>query len=90
VQLAYAIGMAHPLSIMVDTFGTGEIPDAKISKLVDEVFDLRPGLIIKELKLRRPLYRQVAAYGHFGRPGLDLPWEKTDKAGELKKKASRL
>ena len=90
VQLAYAIGIAHPLSIMVDTFGTGEIPDAKIAKIVDEVFDLRPGLIIKELKLRRPLYRQVAAYGHFGRPDLDLPWEKTDKAAELKKKASRL
>ncbi|MFH1576141.1 MAG: methionine adenosyltransferase [Candidatus Margulisiibacteriota bacterium] len=90
VQLAYAIGIAHPLSIMVDTFGTGEIPDAKISKLVDEVFDLRPGLIIKHLKLRRPLYKQVAAYGHFGRLDLDLPWEKTDKATELKKKASRL
>ena len=89
VQLAYAIGMARPLSIMVDTFGTGEIPDSKIAKLVEESFDLRPGLIIKHLKLRRPLYRQVAAYGHFGRPELDLPWENTDKAKELKKKASR-
>jgi S-adenosylmethionine synthetase len=90
VQLAYAIGIARPLSIMIDTFGTGEIPDTKIAKLVDEVFDLRPGMIIKQLKLRRPLYKQVAAYGHFGRPELDLPWEKTDKAGELKKRASRL
>ena len=90
VQLAYAIGIAHPLSIMVDTFGTGEIPDNKIAKIVDEVFDLRPGLIIKHLNLRRPIYKQVAAYGHFGRLDLDLPWEKTDKASELKKKASRL
>jgi S-adenosylmethionine synthetase len=90
VQLAYAIGIARPLSIMVDTFGTGEIPDNKIAKVVDEVFDLRPGMIIKHMKLRRPLYKQVAAYGHFGRLDLDLPWEKTDKAGELKKKASRL
>jgi S-adenosylmethionine synthetase len=90
VQIAYAIGIARPLSVMVDSFGTGEIPDTKIAKLVDEVFDLRPGLIIKHLKLRRPLYKQVAAYGHFGRLDLDLPWEKTDKAAELKKKASKL
>ncbi|MEE8637844.1 MAG: methionine adenosyltransferase [Candidatus Margulisiibacteriota bacterium] len=89
VQIAYAIGIARPLSVMVDTFGTGEIPDTKIAKLVDDTFDLRPGLIIKNLKLRRPLYKQVAAYGHFGRLDLDLPWEKTDKAAELKKKASR-
>ncbi|MBI5399992.1 methionine adenosyltransferase [Candidatus Saganbacteria bacterium] len=89
VQLAYAIGIARPLSIMVDTFGTGEIPDAKISQLIEETFDLRPGMIIKYLKLRRPLYKQVAAYGHFGRLDLDLPWEKTDKAAELKKKASK-
>jgi S-adenosylmethionine synthetase len=89
VQLAYAIGIAHPLSIMVDTFGTGEISDAKIEELIDETFDLRPGLIIKHMKLRRPLYKQVAAYGHFGRPELNLPWESTDKAAELKKKASR-
>lgn len=87
VQLAYAIGVARPLSIMVDTFGTGEIPDIKIAKLIEETFDLRPGLIIKHLKLRRPIYKQTAAYGHFGRPDLDLPWEKTDKAAELKKKA---
>jgi len=90
VQLAYAIGIARPLSVMVDTFGTGEIPDAKIGKLIEDNFDLRPGMIIKHLNLRRPLYKQVAAYGHFGRPDLDLPWEKTDKAAELKKKASRL
>jgi S-adenosylmethionine synthetase len=89
VQLAYAIGIAHPLSIMVDTFGTGKIPEKKISELIDEVFDLRPGLIIKHLNLRRPLYKQVAAYGHFGRADLDLPWEKTDKAAELKKKAGK-
>jgi S-adenosylmethionine synthetase len=90
VQIAYAIGIARPLSVMVDTFGTGEIPDTKIAGLVDQIFDLRPGLIIKNLHLRRPIYKQVAAYGHFGRPDLDLPWEKTDKAAELKKRASRL
>jgi len=90
VQVAYAIGIARPLSVMVDTFGTGEIPDTKIAQLVNEVFDLRPGLIIKNLHLRRPIYKQVAAYGHFGRLDLDLPWEKTDKAAELKKRASRL
>ncbi|MFA6170106.1 MAG: methionine adenosyltransferase [Candidatus Margulisiibacteriota bacterium] len=90
VQLAYAIGIAHPLSIMVDTFGTGTISDNNIAKLVDEVFDLRPGLIIKNLDLRRPIYKQVAAYGHFGRNDLDLPWEKTNKVEELKKKASVL
>ena len=90
VQVAYAIGIARPLSIMVDTFGTGEIPDTKIAQLIPEVFDLRPGLIIKNLHLRRPIYKQVASYGHFGRNDLDLPWEKTDKAAELKKKASRL
>ncbi|OGC33864.1 methionine adenosyltransferase [candidate division WOR-1 bacterium RIFOXYB2_FULL_48_7] len=90
VQLAYAIGIARPLSIMVDTFGTGNLPDDKIAKLIDETFDLRPGLIIKQLDLRRPLYKQVAAYGHFGRPELNLPWEKTDKAAELKKRAKSL
>lgn len=90
VQLAYAIGIAKPLSIMVETFDTGEIPDVKIAKLVEDIFDLRPGLIIKHLHLRRPIYRQVASYGHFGRLDLDLPWEKTDKAGDLKKKASKL
>src|SRR3989339_468619 len=90
VQIAYGIGIARPLSVMVDTYNSGVIPDVKIGKLVEEVFDLRPGMIIKHLKLRRPIYQQVAAYGHFGRPELDLPWEKTDKAAELKKRASKL
>ncbi len=87
VQFAYAIGVARPLSIMVDTFGTGKITDNKIAELVNKHFDLRPGRIIKNLDLRRPIYKQVAAYGHFGRPDLDLPWEKTDKAKILKKEA---
>jgi len=87
VQVAYAIGVARPLSVMVDTFGTGKIPEEKIAKLVSEHFDLRPGKIISGLNLRRPLYRQVASYGHFGRPELDLPWENTDKAEVLKKAA---
>ncbi|OGC13405.1 methionine adenosyltransferase [candidate division WOR-1 bacterium RIFOXYC2_FULL_37_10] len=90
VQLAYAIGVAKPLSIMVDTFGTGEIADTKIAKLIDDHFDLRPGLIIKHLSLRKPIYKQVAAYGHFGRPELKLPWENTDKAKELKKAAAKI
>ena len=84
VQLAYAIGVARPLSIMIDTFGTGKIEDDKIAKLVDKHFDLRPGLIITELDLRRPIYKQTAAYGHFGTLDLDLPWENTDKAKLLK------
>ncbi len=87
VQFAYAIGVAKPLSVMVDTFGTGKIADERIVSLVDKHFDLRPGRIIKNLNLRRPIYKQVAAYGHFGRPDLDLPWEKTDKAAALKKDA---
>ena len=87
VQVAYAIGVAHPLSVMVDTFGTGKISDNKIQELINKHFDLRPGMIIGQLKLRRPLYKQVAAYGHFGRPELDLPWENTDKAAVLKKDA---
>ncbi|SHM43671.1 methionine adenosyltransferase [Caldanaerovirga acetigignens] len=90
VQVAYAIGVAHPVSIMVDTFGTGVLPDEKIEKLVIENFDLRPGAIIRDLDLRRPIYRQVAAYGHFGRTDLDVPWEKTDKAEILKKQACSL
>jgi S-adenosylmethionine synthetase len=90
VQVAYAIGVARPVSIMVDTFGTGVIPDEKLQKLVIENFDLRPGAIIRDLNLRRPIFRQVAAYGHFGRSDLDLPWEKTDKAEILKKQASSL
>ena len=85
IQLSYAIGVAHPTSIMVDTFGTGKLSEDKIVELIIENFDLRPAGIIKMLDLRRPIYKQTAAYGHFGRPDLDLPWEKTDKAELLKK-----
>ncbi len=84
IQVAYAIGVAHPLSINVETFGTGAIEDDEIALLVKNHFDLRPGAIIRDLDLRRPIYRQVAAYGHFGRDDLDLPWEKTNKAEELR------
>lgn len=87
IQVAYAIGVAHPLSVNVETFGTGKVADEKIADLVVSHFDLRPGAIIRDLKLRRPIYRQVAAYGHFGRDDLDLPWEKTDKAEALRKAA---
>ena len=84
VQIAYAIGVARPMSVMVDTFGTGTIDDEKLTDLVNKHFDLRPAGIIKMLDLRRPIYRKTAAYGHFGRNDLDLPWEKTDKAEALK------
>lgn len=87
VQVAYAIGVARPVSIMVDTFGTGRISEERIEQLVREYFDLRPAGIIRELNLRRPIYRQTAAYGHFGRPDLDLPWERTDKAEILREAA---
>ena len=87
IQLAYAIGVAHPVSIMVETFGTGKIDEEKIVELVKKTFDLRPAGIIKMLDLRRPIYRQTAAYGHFGRTDVDLPWEQTDKAAALKKEA---
>jgi len=87
IQVAYAIGVAHPLSINVETFGTGRVPDARIAALIGEYFDLRPGAIIRDLNLRRPIYRQVAAYGHFGREDLDLPWEHTDKAELLRQAA---
>ncbi|MEJ2708815.1 MAG: methionine adenosyltransferase [Anaerolineales bacterium] len=87
IQVAYAIGIAHPLSINVETFGTGRIPDEEISKLIEEHFDLRPGAIIRDLGLRRPIYRQTAVYGHFGRDDLDLPWERTDKAETLRQAA---
>lgn len=83
VQVAYAIGIANPVSVMVDTFGTGALPDDRIGELIKEHFDLRPAAIIDHFDLRRPLYSQVAAYGHFGRNDLDLPWEKTDKAEAL-------
>ncbi len=84
VQLAYAIGVAKPVSVMVDTFGTGKISDEEISAIVDKVFDLRPAAIIDTLKLRAPIYRQLAAYGHVGREDLDVQWEKTDKVAEIK------
>ena len=84
IQLSYAIGVAHPTSIMVDTFGTGKISEEKMVEMIRENFDLRPAGIIKMLDLRRPIYKQTAAYGHFGRTDLDLPWEKTDKAEILK------
>ena len=87
IQLAYAIGIAEPVSILIDTFGTGKIADEKIAELVAKNFDLTPGGIIKHLDLRRPIYRQVAAYGHFGRTDIELPWEKTDKADSLKAQA---
>jgi S-adenosylmethionine synthetase len=87
VQVAYAIGVAKPLSVSVNTFGTGKVADDKINKLIEENFDFRPGIIISELKLRRPIYKQVASYGHFGRSDLDLTWEKTDKAKALRKAA---
>lgn len=84
VQLAYAIGVANPVSVMVDTFGTGTIPEEKIIERVKKHFDMRPAAIMKELDLRRPIYKQLAAYGHFGREDLDVKWEKTDKAELLK------
>ena len=85
IQLSYAIGVAHPTSIMVDTFGTGKLHDDKLVEIIRENFDLRPAGIIKMLDLRRPIYRQTAAYGHFGRNDLNLPWEATNKAEALKK-----
>lgn len=85
VQLAYAIGVAKPVSILINTYGTGKISDEEITKLVQDNFDLRPAAIIKNFDLRRPIYKQTAAYGHFGRSDLDLPWEKTDKTDVFKK-----
>ena len=85
IQLSYAIGVAHPTSIMVDTFGTGKLPDSRLVEIIRENFDLRPAGIIKMLDLRRPIYKQTAAYGHFGRNDLDLPWEKLDRTDILKK-----
>ncbi len=84
VQLAYAIGVARPVSVRVDTFGTGKVSDEALEAAVDKVFDLRPTAIINRLNLRRPIYRQIAAYGHFGRPDLDLPWEKLDMVDAIK------
>ena len=85
IQLSYAIGVAHPTSIMVDTFGTGKLPEATLVSMIRENFDLRPAGIIEMLDLRRPIYKQTAAYGHFGRSDLDLPWERLDKVDALKK-----
>ena len=87
IQVAYAIGVAHPLSVNVETFGTGKIADEKIAELITEHFDLRPGAIIRDLDLRKPIYRKTAAYGHFGRDDIEFPWERTDKAEALKKAA---
>jgi len=87
IQVAYAIGVAHPVSVLVETFGTGKIAEEKIAELVKAHFDLRPAAIIHNLDLRRPIYKQTASYGHFGRPDLDLPWEKTDKADALRSAA---
>jgi len=87
VQVAYAIGVAHPLSVNVETFGTAKVADEEISALITEFFDLRPGAIIRDLGLRKPIYRKTAAYGHFGRDDIEFPWERTDKAEALKKAA---
>ncbi len=84
IQVAYAIGVAHPVSLLVETFGTAKLPEERIAAAVQEVFDLRPGAIIHHLGLRRPIYKQVAAYGHFGRPDLDLPWECLDRVEALR------
>lgn len=87
IQLAYAIGVARPVSILVDSFGTGKVSDEKLAQLVEEHFDLRPAAIIRDLDLRKPIYRQLAAYGHFGRTDIDVAWEKTDKVDALRKSA---
>ena len=87
IQIAYAIGVAKPLSVHVNTFGTGKVSPEKIEEIITSTFDLRPGAIIKSLDLRRPIYRQTAAYGHFGRSDINLPWEKLDKVEVLKKAA---
>jgi S-adenosylmethionine synthetase len=88
VQVAYAIGVARPMSVLVETFGTGRLPEEQIAQAVTEIFDLRPAAIIHHLNLRRPIYKQTAAYGHFGRPDLDLPWERTDRVDALRQATS--
>ncbi len=88
IQLSYAIGVAHPLSISFETFGTGKVADEVLHRLIDEYFDLRPGAIIRDLDLRRPIYRRTAAYGHFGRDDIDAPWERTDKVELLRRAAN--
>jgi len=87
VEVAYVIGKAEPVAIATNTFGTGKVSDEIIHKLIKDNFDLRPGAIIRTLQLRRPIYRPVAAYGHFGRNDINVPWEKTDKADTLRKEA---
>ncbi len=87
VQVAYAIGVARPVSVLVETFGTGRLSEEQIAEIVKKTFDLRPAAIIHNLDLRRPIYRQTAAYGHFGRPDLDLPWERLDKVDALRSAA---
>ena len=87
IQVSYAIGMAEPISISVETFGTGKVPDARIVELINGNFDLRPGAIIRDLDLRRPIYRETAAYGHFGRQDVDFPWERTDRGATLRRQA---
>jgi S-adenosylmethionine synthetase len=87
IQLAYAIGVAKPVSIMVESFGTNHVSEDVIDRLVRECFDLRPARILQDLRLRRPIYRNTAAYGHFGRTDIDAPWEETDKVDELRTKA---
>ncbi len=84
VQVSYAIGVARPLSVNVETFGTAKISDENIAALINEFFDLRPGAIIRDLGLRKPIYRKTAAYGHFGRDDIEFPWERTDQADALK------
>ena len=85
IQLSYAIGVAHPTSVMVETYGTGKLSNEKLVEIIRENFDLRPAGIIKMLDLRRPIYKQTAAYGHFGRTDVDLPWERLDRVETLKK-----
>ncbi|WP_042277589.1 methionine adenosyltransferase domain-containing protein, partial [[Clostridium] dakarense] len=87
IELAYAIGVARPLSIFIDTFGTGKVSEEILVQLVEKNFDLRPGAIIRDLDLRKPRFKSTAAYGHFGRTDVDLPWERTDKAQILRKEA---
>ncbi|MBI4304699.1 MAG: methionine adenosyltransferase, partial [Chloroflexi bacterium] len=90
VQIAYAIGVARPLSIWAETYGTGKVSNTEIVRLIQDHFDLRPGAIIRDLDLRRPIYRQTAAYGHFGRDDIDLPWEHLNKVDELRRAISKM
>jgi S-adenosylmethionine synthetase len=87
VQVAYAIGVAHPVSLMVQSFGTGKLSNGELMRVVSDVFDLRPGAIVRDLKLRRPIFQKTAAYGHFGRSDHDFTWERTDRVDELRRAA---